>query len=141
MKSSEFSNLGIKPFEKGLCDLGNHTYAYLQPNGGWGWSNSGLITDSGESIIVDTLFDEQLTLDMLKNMKKAEPKSLQNIVALINSHSNGDHCNGNNCVETNEIISSKATLEEMSHESPEMMAALIKAVSYTHLTLPTILHV
>ena len=81
MKSSDFSNLGIKPFKKGLCDLGNHTYAYLQPNGGWGWSNSGLITDSGESIIVDTLFDEQLTLDMLKNMKKAEPKSLQNISA------------------------------------------------------------
>jgi glyoxylase-like metal-dependent hydrolase (beta-lactamase superfamily II) len=75
---------------------------------------------------VDTLFDEDLTLEMLDSMKSAEPKGMKNIRALINSHSNGDHCNGNNCVDTDEVISSEATLEEMSHESPEMMAALLK---------------
>ena len=126
MKASDFKNLGIKPFNKGLSDLGNNIYCYLQPDGGWGWSNAGLIADGDESLIVDTLFDEDLTLEMLDSMKNAEPKGMKNIRALINSHSNGDHCNGNNCVDTEEVISSEATLEEMSHESPEMMAALLK---------------
>ena len=126
MKASDFKNLGIKPFNKGLSDLGNNIYCYLQPDGGWGWSNAGLIADGDESLIVDTLFDEDLTLEMLDSMKSAEPKGMKNIRALINSHSNGDHCNGNNCVDTEEVISSEATLEEMSHESPEMMAALLK---------------
>jgi len=126
VKASDFKNLGIKPFNKGLSDLGNNIYCYLQPDGGWGWSNAGLIADGDESLIVDTLFDEELTLEMLDSMKSAEPKGMKNIRALINSHSNGDHCNGNNCVDTDEVISSEATLEEMSHESPEMMAALLK---------------
>ena len=126
MKASDFKNLGIKPFNKGLSDLGNNIYCYLQPDGGWGWSNAGLIADGDESLIVDTLFDEDLTLKMLDSMKSAEPKGMKNIRALINSHSNGDHCNGNNCVDTDEVISSEATLEEMSNESPEMMAALLK---------------
>ena len=126
MKASDFKNLGVKPFNKGLSDLGNNIYCYLQPDGGWGWSNAGLIVDGDESLIVDTLFDEDLTLEMLDSMKSAEPKGMKNIRALINSHSNGDHCNGNNCVDTDEVISSEATLEEMSHESPEMMAALLK---------------
>ena len=34
------------PFAKGLHDLGNGCFAYLQPDGSWGWSNAGLITDS-----------------------------------------------------------------------------------------------
>ena len=126
MKASDFKNLGIKPFNKGLSNLGNNIYCYLQPDGGWGWSNAGLIADGDESLIVDTLFDEELTLEMLDSMKSAEPKGMKNIRALINSHSNGDHCNGNNCVDTDEVISSEATLKEMSHESPEMMAALLK---------------
>ena len=63
---------------------------------------------------------------MLKPMQKAESKALDNIVALVNSHSNGDHCNGNRCVNTQEIISSKATLLEMRNESPEMMEELLK---------------
>jgi glyoxylase-like metal-dependent hydrolase (beta-lactamase superfamily II) len=66
---------------------------------------------------------------MLGDMKSAEPKAMKNTVALINSHSNGDHCNGNNCVKTNEIISSQATLDEMAHESPEIMANLIDNAS------------
>ena len=70
---NKYSNLGIKPYQKGLCDLGNHTYGYLQPDGGWGWSNAGLVCDGDESLIVDTLFDEDLTNVMLGDMKSADP--------------------------------------------------------------------
>jgi len=125
MNERDFINLGIRPYEKGLCDLGNNSYAYLQPDGGWGWSNAGLVCDGDESLIIDTLFDENLTNEMLGIMEKAEPLAFKNIVALVNSHSNGDHCNGNNCVNTEVIISSESSLEEMQHESPEMMAGLL----------------
>ena len=54
-----------------LHDIGNGVYAYLLPNGSWGWSNAGLICDGEESLLVDTLFDEVLTADMLATMKAA----------------------------------------------------------------------
>ena len=83
-----YINLGTKPYEKGLLDLGNNSYAYLQPDGGWGWSNAGLICDGDQSLIVDTLFDENLTEEMLKQMKNAEKQAMESVVALVNSHSN-----------------------------------------------------
>ena len=36
-------SLGIKPFERGLHDLGTGGYAWMQPDGGWGWSNAGMM--------------------------------------------------------------------------------------------------
>ncbi|MGY8958581.1 MAG: MBL fold metallo-hydrolase, partial [Alphaproteobacteria bacterium] len=44
--------------------MGNNAYAYLQPDGGWGWSNAGLIVDGDEVVLVDTLFDLKLTAEM-----------------------------------------------------------------------------
>ncbi len=44
-------------YERGLHELGDGLYAYLQPDGGWGWSNAGLIAAGGTSLLVDTLFD------------------------------------------------------------------------------------
>jgi cyclase len=103
-------------FKKGLQDLGNGCYAYLQPDGSWGWSNAGLIADSSESMIVDTLFDLHLTREMLATMKRAEPKATAKIGTLVNTHSNGDHCFGNELVEGAEIIASKGCDEEMRHD-------------------------
>ena len=34
MNEKDFIDLGIRPYEKGLCNLGNNSYAYLQPDGG-----------------------------------------------------------------------------------------------------------
>jgi len=109
------------PFEKGLHDLGNGCYAYLQPDGSWGWSNAGLVVDGGESLLVDTLFDLRLTGEMLAAMRRAEPGATARIDTLVNTHSNGDHCNGNELVEGAEIIASVAAAEEMKHESPATM--------------------
>jgi hypothetical protein len=39
-------------YERGLHELGDGLYAYLQPDGGWGWSNAGLITAGGNSLLV-----------------------------------------------------------------------------------------
>ena len=56
-------------YTRGLHELGDGLFAYLQPDGGWGWSNAGLITAEGTSLLVDTLFDLNLTRDMLDAMK------------------------------------------------------------------------
>ena len=52
-------------------DLGRGAYAYLQPSGTWGYSNAGLIADGDQSLLVDTLFDERLTAEMLAVMQDA----------------------------------------------------------------------
>ena len=60
-------------YEKGLHDLGDGAYAWLAPDGSWGWSNAGLIVDGEESLLVDTLFDLRLTAEMLETMRDAQP--------------------------------------------------------------------
>ena len=63
------------PYTKGLHDLGNGAWAYLQPDGSWGWSNAGLIVDGEETMLVDTLFDFKTTAAMLAEMRGAVPKA------------------------------------------------------------------
>lgn len=108
-------------YNKGLHDLGNGCFAYLQPDGSWGWSNAGLVTDSGETLLVDTLFDLKLTREMLDTMKRAVPAATK-IGALVNTHSNGDHCFGNQIVTGAEIIASKACADEMLEDDGSRLA-------------------
>jgi len=75
-------------------------------------------------LLVDTLFDVRLTAEMLDAMRRAAPNA--KIGRVVNTHHNGDHCNGNQLVVGAEIIASKATAEELAHESPRMMATLIE---------------
>ena len=114
------------PYTRGLRDFGNGCYAYLQPDGSWGWSNAGLVADSGESLLVDTLFDLKLTREMLEAMRRAEPKAAAHIGALVNTHSNGDHTFGNQLVAGAEIIASKACAEEMIHDNGAQRLAEMK---------------
>ncbi len=100
------------PFNKGLHDLGNGCFAYLQPDGSWGWSNAGLITDSGQSLLVDTLYDLKLTREMLDMMRRAVPAA-KDIGILVNTHSNADHTFGNQLVEGAQIIASAKCYDEM----------------------------
>lgn len=124
----QWSNLGLARwrFEKGLHDLGSGVYAWLQPDGGWGWSNAGLIADSGQSLLVDTLFDLPLTREMLDAMRDAEPAAAQ-IDTLVNTHADADHCNGNQLVEGAEIIASQAAAEELAKIDPAQMRALLQS--------------
>lgn len=115
--------LGIRPYEKGLADLGGGSWAWLQPDGSWGWSNAGLITDGSANLLVDTLFDLKLTAAMLDAMRASVPAAAR-IERLVNTHANGDHCNGNELVADAEIIASAACAEEMTHENPAAMAAM-----------------
>jgi len=108
-------------FTRGLHDLGNGCFAWLQPDGGWGWSNAGLVADSGESLLVDTLFDLRLTREMLDAMRAAVPAAMR-IGTLINTHANGDHCYGNQLLAGARIVASRASAAEMDELPPEAMA-------------------
>ncbi len=113
-------------YTRGLHNLGNAVYAYLQPDGSWGWSNAGMITSGQTSLLVDTLFDLKLTQDMLDTMRKSIPAAAH-IDMVVNTHANGDHCYGNQLVADAQIISSALTAQEMIDGiSPHQLAALLK---------------
>jgi len=110
-------------YTKGLHDLGNGAWAYLLPDGSWGWSNAGLIVDHGETLLVDTLFDLPLTREMLDTMKKSVPEAAH-IRTLVNTHVNGDHTHGNQLVTGAEIVGTRKLREEMEAAPPEQLEQL-----------------
>ena len=112
-------------YSLGLHEIGNDCYAYLQPDGGWGYSNAGLVVGNGQSLLVDTLFDLKLTASMLESMKPVTASAP--IGTVVNTHANGDHCYGNQLVKDANIVASAATAHEMTEVPPAMLAALNKA--------------
>jgi glyoxylase-like metal-dependent hydrolase (beta-lactamase superfamily II) len=125
-----WTNLGLPRFryEKGLHDIGGGLYAYLQPDGSWGWSNAGLVVDGDQALLVDTLFDLRLTREMLSAMRRAEPRAAARIGTLVNTHANGDHCYGNALVAGAEIVASRAAAEEMKQLPAAVLGGLVKSL-------------
>ncbi|HWN67456.1 MAG TPA: MBL fold metallo-hydrolase, partial [Haliangium sp.] len=115
-------------YRRGLHDLGNDLYAYLQPDGSWGWSNAGLIgTGAGDQgLLVDTLFDLPLTQRMLDEMRRAT-RAAEHIDVVVNTHANGDHCWGNQLVPGARIVASRAGAAEMADVPPQMLAHMMRA--------------
>jgi len=116
-------------YEKGLHDLGGGAWAYLQPDGGWGWSNAGFVKDGDQSLLVDTLFDRQLTADMLDVIEDATGVGALSIQTVVNTHANGDHTFGNGLVANANIIASKASAEEMEEQSAGRLASMKTAAA------------
>ncbi len=113
-------------YTKGLHELGDDLWAYLQPRGQWGYSNAGLIAGDGDSVLVDTLFDLKLTREMLEQMKPIT--ATRPIGSLVNTHANGDHCYGNELVpDRATIYATVAAAEEMKEAPPARLHALKSA--------------
>ena len=113
-------------YEKGLHELGDGLFAYLQPDGGWGWSNAGLLTAEGTSLLIDTLYDLHLTREMLDAM--APVLERHPLDAALNTHSNPDHCFGNELLPSaTEIYASAASAAEMQELSPALLQSLKSA--------------
>ena len=118
--------MGTGAYTRGLHDVGEGLYAYLQPDGGWGWSNAGLIVDGEAAMLVDTLFDLRLTGAMLNEMRRRVPAAAE-IDTLVNTHANGDHTFGNQLVGEARIVASQRTADEMLELPPAAMAAIREA--------------
>ena len=115
-------------YSLGLHEVGDGLYAYLQPDGGWGWSNAGLVVDGESTLLIDTLYDLALTEQMLQAMRRAVPAAAR-IDTLVNTHANGDHCYGNQLVGGAggaRIIASERPAAEMTELPPTAMAALLE---------------
>lgn len=113
-------------YTKGLHEVGRNVWAYLQPDGSWGWSNAGLIVDGDQTLLVDTLFDLKLTRVMLDEMRWSVPAAAH-INTLVNTHANGDHCYGNELVKGAEIVATTATAEELGEFAPAAFHNLMLA--------------
>jgi glyoxylase-like metal-dependent hydrolase (beta-lactamase superfamily II) len=116
--------MGRPQYERGPREVAGGIWAYLQPDGSWGWSNAGLVTGGGRSLLVDTLFDLRLTRDMLDALR-AVARQAESIDMLVNTHANGDHCFGNQLLGGAEIIASRACAAEMAEQSPQRLAAMM----------------
>ena len=112
-------------YRKGLIETGNGIYSYLQPDGSWGWSNSGLIVDGDQSLLVDTLFDAPLTREMLAVMQDATGIAAGQINTVVNTHANGDHTHGNGLCTHAEVIASEAGAREMEAFGPERLKTMM----------------
>jgi cyclase len=112
-------------FTKGLHQVGGGSYAYLLPDGGWGWSNTGLVVDGRHSLLIDTLYDLKLTGEMLATMAKTV-SAARKIDILVNSHADGDHTYGNQLVQGARIVASKGTAEEFFKLTPEKLHAILR---------------
>lgn len=114
------------PYARGLHELGDGLHAYLQPDGGWGWSNAGLITADGASLLVDTLFDHKLTRAMLDAMAPITARSPIN--AAVNTHGNGDHCYGNELLAPEvKLYATVQAVQDMEAVPPSLMSVLMQA--------------
>ena len=60
--------MSVAPYERGLVRTSERTYTFLQPDGGWGWSNAGLIVGDDEAVLVDTFFDLANTRELLESI-------------------------------------------------------------------------
>lgn len=101
-----------RPFTHGLHDLGKGGYAWLQPDGGWGLSNAGLVTDGSEALLVDTLVDLPRTRAMLEAMRAAVPAA-ERIGTVVNTHAHPDHTAGNSLLPEAQVVASATAAEEM----------------------------
>jgi len=107
--------------EPTLFEVADQVWAYVMPNGSWGYSNAGLVAGADGSLLVDTLFDLQLTRDMLDAMQAVT--ATRPIGTVVNTHANGDHCYGNQLLGDSRIVASQAAAEEMDDVPPALMHA------------------
>ncbi len=121
-------------FDGGLVELADRTWGWVQPNGGLGESNAGLVVGDGEALLVDTLWDERLTAVMLAAMEPVLERSGAPIAQLFNTHGDGDHWYGNGLLGAGvEMIASSPAVEQMRAEPPSLLTRMSPVVTASDL--------
>src|SRR5438552_2724344 len=89
-----------------LQDVGDGVLAWIPPDGTWGFSNAGLVTDGEAALLVDT-------------------PAAARIGTVVNTHANGDHCYGNELLAGAEIVASTPAAKEMEEVPPSVLAGML----------------
>jgi len=109
-------------YREGWYRAGRNSHAWMVPNGSWGETNIGLVECNGQSVLIDTCWDVRFTQEMLSF---AEPILRRSpIEYVINTHSDGDHCWGNQLFADKTIVASEACVRQMRHTQPGSLQAL-----------------
>ena len=108
-----------------LVELAPDVYACLQEDRGLGYSNSGLVARGG-GLVVDTFWDLPHTRELIETYGRVWREPARRVV---NTHSNGDHCWGNQLFPEAEIIGHRLCVARFGVENPQMMQALRGAAS------------
>lgn len=108
-------------FDGGLHSVARGAYAWLQPNGGLGESNAGVVVGDGSALLIDTLWDLPLTQRLLDAIHGEIGTP---ITTLVNTHADGDHTWGNQLVAGAEIVASHATARHFGDERPTSLRLL-----------------
>ena len=109
-----------------LNQIADGVYTCLQPDTGFGASNSGFVSRGG-GLVVDTLYDlprTQRMIDLYATVS-ADPAR-----RLVNTHHNGDHCWGNQlfAAQGTEIIGHRLCAEWFGRDAtPELFVGLLAA--------------
>jgi glyoxylase-like metal-dependent hydrolase (beta-lactamase superfamily II) len=99
--------------------LGGSCFAWIAGSAGWGHSNAGLVVGERTSLLVDTLFDLELTAAMLAAMSGLT--AARPVTTVVNTHANGDHYFGNQLVAGSEIIASASAATQMTQADVEQI--------------------
>jgi len=104
-------------------EVGAGCHAWLRLPGGWGQTNLGLVVGQGESLLIDTAWDQRLTRSMLDAISPHTDRAP--ISLLINTHPDGDHWWGNAELPGAEALASDSCATAMREEAtPEKLLAL-----------------
>lgn len=102
--------------------VGERTYAFLQPDGSWGWANAGLVVGDNEAVLIDTFFDLKNTQELLDSIRTVTDLP---ICKIVNTHHNGDHCFGNQLVEGATVIGHyRCRAEMLTGATPALLAGV-----------------
>lgn len=123
MNSAQELSLHGEParFPRGYERVADDTWAWLQPNGALGESNSGLVVSGDQVLVIDSLWDLKLTQRMLDAAREIVDVAPQ---LLFNTHSDGDHVWGNQLFPGARIISGATAKELMTLDMPKELRAM-----------------
>lgn len=114
----------IPPYTRGIHALGRDCYAWLEPDGGWGLSNSGVIVGTSEVLVIDTQNDMRLASGLHNGVERVSAG--RPVTTVVNTHADGDHWNGNLLYRHARIVATDASLAEMQdgtyYNEPEVSA-------------------
>ncbi|MCE4614200.1 MAG: MBL fold metallo-hydrolase [Desulfurococcales archaeon] len=132
----------MNEWESGLVEVKPGFYAYIDPEGGWFKSNTGIIDAGNYTVLIDTQYNE---LRMKNILNTLEEKGLPEPRIIINTHHHGDHVWTNHVVKNAIVVAHIVTarlIEQNMDLDPRMFKAFFPDLDFTgsRYTLPNIVY-